>query len=100
MLKTERETQSRNENLECIRRQNLRLCELVGGQALMQIHTAVHPSPLNHPTVVQVAASLYNIIQDQAKALHSVLKQGFQSSAHRCCQVTYHFLVPPRTPQA
>jgi len=94
MLETELKAKSRNENLEEIRRQNLRLSDLVGRQLTMQIHTAVHSSSLNHPTTVQTATNLYNIIQYQAKALHSVLQQGFQSSVYNCCRVNYHFLVP------
>ena len=110
MVQTELKTKSRNENLESIRRQNSKLWHLVSGQAIMQTYTAVHSSPPRpiknntnknsslNPTMVGAATSLYvyNTIQRQAKALHSVLEQGFQSSALPCCQVNY----PVPSPQS
>ena len=86
MLETGFGAKSWSENLGSIRQQNDVLSKLVGRQTDMPI---ARPSSLGCP-----ATGMYKAIQNQAKALHRVLQQGFQSSVHCCCQVNCLFLVP------
>lgn len=78
---------TRNKQLYRIRQRNNDLYKLVSGEYQGKTLALIRNSqtPLKHSTFADSRTKLFNVIQSEAKALHTTVQEGFIGSTNQQC---------------